>query len=80
MTRAIADRGAAYCPDALFTAATTSSGPGNRQPDFSSTRLPSTHTVNSPELPTSNAASTPSFCFSSAAARAALGRYPQELQ
>src|SRR3569623_106009 len=70
----------AYCHDALFTAATTSSGPGNRQPDFSSTRLPSTHTENSPDPPISSAASTPSSRFSSAAARAALGRYPQELQ
>jgi len=51
----------------------TSAGSGNRAAAFSLTFVPSTQTVNSPELPTVSVASTFKAFFSSAATRAALG-------
>lgn len=57
-----------------------SAGSGNLPPVFSATLVPSTHTVNSPALPTSICASRPSTFLICAAARVAWGLYPQELQ
>jgi hypothetical protein len=47
---------------------------------FFATTLPSTATSKMPPLPGTSDASTPRDFFSSAAARVALGRYPQTLQ
>jgi hypothetical protein len=48
-----------------------SAGSGNLPPAFSATFWPPTHTVNSPELPTSICASCPSCFLICAAARVA---------
>jgi hypothetical protein len=47
---------------------------------FSTTTLPSTQTWNDPGVPTASSVLTPSSFSSAAAARAARGLYPQELQ
>jgi hypothetical protein len=47
---------------------------------FSATTLPSTQTWNEPGAPTASSLFTPSSFSSAAAARAARGLYPQELQ
>jgi len=70
-----------FSRSALDTAATTSFSVGKPWTMlFSATTLPSTATSYCPRRPTFNSASSSSSCLSAAAARAALGLYPQELQ